>query len=183
LKKLSLILLVVFLLLPAMLFSQDKEAPKNKFGLTFPTIGAIWHITDNVAFLPGFSFGHNWGSSRSALIDNGTSKNNSLSINSSLRFYVYEMKGLRLYVSPKYSYNWNNSDSNLPTTSSKSSRYAHSIDGSWGLQYAISRRVSIWGDVGVGYSHSSISSNPSSVETKSNAVSTVGSWGLIFYLK
>jgi hypothetical protein len=185
-KRLLLTCFVMCALFPSMLRAQGKDAEKQKFGLTFPNIGVIWHITDNVAFLPGFSFNHSWSSSDDFYKDS----TNLLNVDASLRFYVQEWKGVRFYLAPKYSFGWVDTESDIGYETSPSTRavttYSHAVSGAWGLQYAISNRISIWGDIGVRYSHGTGSTSPSTIlglDTHTNSISTVGTWGLILYLK
>jgi hypothetical protein len=176
---------VLFVLAPSVLYAQDSPAAKRKFGLTFPNTGIIWHITDNVAFLPGFSFNHNWGSSD----DFYKNTSNSLNVDASLRFYLREWKGVRFYLAPKYTFGWSDVETEYDfgtgLSTAASTAYSHSVSGAWGLQYAISDRISLWGDIGIRYNHgTSGSAVPLSMtDLSSNSVSTVGNWGLILYLK
>jgi hypothetical protein len=174
-------------LVSAPLFAQEQESPRGKIGLTLPGIGAILHLTDHVAFVPGVGFTHNWSSLSSAPT---TTAANNLSVSAALRFYVRDWKGLRFYLSPKYSFSRSTSERNAGgtgygTDSSTAGDY-HAAYGSWGIQYAISDRVSIFGDMGAFYSRSTYSTSSSAMlggDTYSQNVGTSGSWGLIFYLK
>jgi hypothetical protein len=177
-KKLIVVCLFAFMLVPALLLAQDSDAYKGKFGLTFPDIGAIFHISDNVAFLPGFSFRHQW-SGHSDLLPKHS--DNALGVEANVRFYLPGWKDVRFYLSPKYRFIWNDLETESDIIFVASTSYTHNIVGAWGLQYAFNTRLSIFGDIGFGYGHqiySSISPNRSS-----NHVGTEGSWGLILYLK
>jgi hypothetical protein len=171
---------------PSMLCAQQKDTQKREFGLTFPNIGIIWHITEDVAFLPGISFNHSWGSS-DAISDNWS---NSLNVDASIRFYIQEWKGVRFYLAPKYSFGWGDSearpDSGTGPATIDSTTHSHAVSGAWGIQYAISDRISIWGDIGVRYSHAEISTSGfanTSYESRNKSIGAVGTWGLILYLK
>ena len=181
-KKLVIMLLVLSSLLPTMIFAQTKETQKPKFGLTFPNIGVIWNINDRVAILPGFSISHGWSSFSS----NSSNTDTSLQLNAALRFYIQEWKGLEFYLSPKYSYGWGKSELRSDIITLNGKNHSHRVSGSWGLQYPISNRLSIFGDIGIEYARNSISTAAtisSSTSSKSNLVGTVGTWGLILFLK
>jgi hypothetical protein len=181
-RRFLIVVLTIFALLPAALFAQNQRTDKPKFGLTFPNIGVIWNINDRVAFLPGFSFSHGWGSFASATSDT----DNTLQLNAALRFYIQEWKGLEFYLSPKYSYGWGKSELHSDLVTLESKTHSHRVSGSWGLQYPISSHLSIFGDIGIEYSRNTISTAAtisSRTSSQNNSVGTVGTWGLILFLK
>jgi hypothetical protein len=187
-KRLLLVFFIMPALLSSMLFAQEKDTQKSKLGLTFPNIGMIWHITNDVAFMTGISFNHNWSSTS----DIGEDSSNLLSADASLRFYIQEWKGVRFYLAPKYSFSWSNSEVEInneliPLGSIYTNdSHSHRVSGAWGLQYAISDRISIWGDIGAYYNYRTASiSPPSSLgrESSYNSIGIGGEWGLILYLK
>jgi len=179
-------LLSSVLIFAASLIAQEKDIAKGRVGLTFPTTGIIWHLSDNIALLPNAGYTYNWAGFDS---NPSTNSGNSLSAGVSLRFYAREWNGIRFYLSPKYSFARNTSSSEMVAgsasqTNSNSSN-AHAITGAWGVQYGISERVSIFGDVGVSFSRSASSGSTLSSygESHSNRIGTAGSWGLILYLR
>lgn len=184
-KRLLIALVALLALIPAAASAQDKKGETPKFGLTFPDIGVIWHISDKVAFVPSATFLHNWSSFDSDSIPDKNS-GNSVTVNAALRFYVHEWKGIRFYVAPKYGFGRTTSSSQFQAGSASSESNSHSIAGAWGLEYAATDRISLFGDIGVRYSHSkseNINSATLGVGNKNNFVGTVGTWGLILYLK
>ena len=186
-KKSLTILVFALLLVPASLFAQEKDKVKYKFGFTFPEIGVIWHISDNIAFVPGIDFGHGWSSVTSSFDDSTrNTSSNTLRVNAGLRFYISDWKDIRFYISPKYGFSWVESSSDradspfddyLPDGSYHYSGHSHKVSAAWGLQYAISDRISIFGDIGAAYDRTPLSSG------HSNTIATEGTWGLILYLK
>jgi opacity protein-like surface antigen len=185
-KNILIALVVVIGLVPAVVSAQDKAVETRKLGLTFPNIGVIWHMTDHVAFAPDVSFNHNWStfSSNSAPDDYS---GNTVSVNAALRFYVQDWKGIRFYVTPKYGYGRTSLSIQYESGSQSTSRTAdaHSITGAWGLQYAITDRISLFGDIGARYSRSTSEGDEAFLQsgTKNHTIGTVGTWGLIVYLK
>ncbi len=181
------VLLVALLLMSPSLLAQEKEITQGRFGLTFPGLGALWHVTDQLAVLPGVSFSHA-RNSVSGVSDAGSS--NGVTLLAGMRWYLHEWKGVRLFLSPKYQFGRNTStyqtfsayDNSIYTSTSTS--HNHYVIGAWGLQYAITHRISAYGDIGAAYVRANTSnSNTLSRESHTNQVSTTGSWGLIFYLK
>jgi hypothetical protein len=180
-KRFSVVCVVLLAMASASLFAQDREIKQGKFGLTFPNIGAIWHITDNIAFLPGFNFNHDWSSF--SLLDGTESSSDSVGVDASVRFYMPDWKGVRFYLSPKYRFMWGDVNTESEIITASTNNYYHRISGVWGLQYALSDRVSLFGDIGFGYSRRSNSSiNIEDAEYRSYSVGTEGSWGLVLYL-
>lgn len=173
-------LLFAALVSPA-LMAQDNQVKKGRFGLTFPGLGAIWQVNRNVALIEGIGFTHNW-TSASGFSD--TNSGNNLSINSGVRFYIQEWKGLRFYLSPKYMYGRGTSESSSGNSTVRRVSNSHAASGSWGIQYALSGWLSLFGDIGAIYSRiGSSSSSTFTGDVHSNTIGTTGSWGLIFYVK
>jgi opacity protein-like surface antigen len=179
-RKLFVSAIVVCGMFPSLLLAQDKVVEKRKFGLTFPNIGIIWRISDTVAFLPDINLSHGW----SDLGTTGDSTNNSIGVNAALRFYLHDWKGIRFYVSPRYGYGWSNVESPFQGSTIASELRTHSVSGAWGVEYAVSDRISLFGDIGIRYSHGKTDSTTSfSSGTSSNSTGTAGTWGLIVHLK
>jgi len=184
-KRFPVALLVMVALIPAIVSAQDKAGETRKFGLTIPNIGLIWHITDNVAFVPDITFIHNWstfGSDSTLYKHSG----NGVAVNAALRLYIQDWKGIRFYVTPKYGFSRSSSSSESQSGSGSSGINTHSVTGAWGLQYAVTDRISLFGDIGARYSRGkseSIDSVISEGRTTNNNFGTVGTWGLIVYLK
>ena len=182
-KKFLLIISFALFLVPASLLAQEKENAKYKFGLTFPTIGAIWHISDGVSFMSGIDFNHDWSGFSSILDDNPIrSSANMLGVETSLRFYLPGWKNVRLYLSPKYRFNWSDIATESEVGPIATDSYGHTVVGAWGLQYALNERLSIFGDIGFGYERQKLY-GLSSYESSGNSIGTEGTWGLILYLK
>ena len=179
-KKFLLMMSFALLLVPTSAFAQEKESAKYRFGLTFPSIGAIWHIADSIAFMSGIDFNHDWsrfGSGFDGYTLRGSG--NMLGIDATLRFYLSKRNGMRFYLSPKYGFDWLQTEIVTDITTSNISSYNHSVSAAWGLQYALSDRIGIFGDIGVSYRRGL----RSHADGHSNSIGTEGTWGLILYLK
>ena len=182
-KKFLPIVSLALLLVPVSLFAQTKGNTKYKFGLTIPNIGAIWHISDSVAFMSGINFNHDWSRFGSGIDDPAArSSGDKLGVEASFRFYLPGWKVVRLYLSPKYRFNWNDMETESETIIIHSNSYGHTLVGAWGLQYALNDRMSIFGDIGIGYERGK-TYGLSSYESSDNSIGTEGTWGLILYLK
>jgi hypothetical protein len=180
-RKILLSIFIAPMIFPALLSAQDKSIEKRKFGLTFPNIGFIWRMSDYVAFLPDINLTHGWSDLGSSAGDNTT---NTIGINAALRFYLNSWKGARFYVTPRYGYNWSNVNSTTQSISLESSLRTHSVSGAWGLEYAVSDRISLYGDIGIRYSHGRTESTATySTNSSTNSIGSAGTWGLILYLK
>jgi hypothetical protein len=175
-KKCMRILPVLLLLLPVSLSADEKKDEDFKFGFTFPNIGAIWHMTERIAFLPGISFNHSWGESSSIINETINSSSNNLGVSAGLRFYLYDWEDLRFYISPVYRFGWAEFDYSEISTSTS---YSHRVSGAWGLEYALNNRLSLYGDIGVSYNRNTTSD----IDGHSSSFGTTGTWGLILYLK
>jgi len=179
-------LLVALALGGSSVYAQEKSA-SPRFGLTFPSLGVIWHITDNVAFVPNVTLARNWSTYSSTQSELKTTTN-SVGVTAGLRFYTNNWKGMRFYLSPSYGFSRNGSDTSQSGStglSGSGTTRSHSVGGAWGVQYAVTDRISFFGDIGARYSHSTLESSdqPSAGSSNGNFVSTVGTWGLIVYLK
>ena len=191
-KKSLIIWMFALLLVPASLFAQEKEKAKYRFGLTFPEIGVIWHLSENIAFVPGIEFSHGWSSYSSSTFgfDDSTSNlsHNTLRVNAGLRIFISEWKDIRFYISPKYGFGWVETKTDRTgypypydeySPSEGYSTHLHKVSAAWGIQYAISDRINIFGDIGATYDRSSGLRSSG----HSNTIGTEGTWGLILYLK
>ncbi len=180
-------LLVVLALGGSSVYAREKSA-SPRFGLTFPSLGVIWHITDKVAFVPNVTLARNW-STYSSTQSESKNTTNSVGVTAGMRFYTHDWKGMRFYLSPSYGFSRSSSDSSqsgLIEVSGSGTTRSHSVGGAWGVQYAVTDRISIFGDIGARYSRSTFESTDSQTPAGSsngNLVSTVGTWGLIVYLK
>ena len=186
-RYLLLTLLVSVLLAPSLAAQEDDVAP-GRVGLTFPGLGAIWHLSGTLALVPSVSISHSWENVGS--ISSPRSDNTSLSIGAAARFYAYQWKGVRFYLTPKYALGRSTNSSTYVSSGqdvkTNATSNVHTVTGAWGIQYAVNDRISLYGDIGAFYGRSIYHTTSLAAverESRSNNVGTVGSWGLIFYLK
>lgn len=142
------------------------------------SIGAIWHITDAVAVRPDFLFRH----LSSAEITESSSTTTGIGIAGIV--YFSRIDSLRLYFEPRFAYTRTRSESEAITYSSIASSLSGSLtslglntivpqvtavtsttttksgSGSFGAQYTLHRRFSVFGEAGIAYA--TADSSPSS---------------------
>jgi hypothetical protein len=160
--------------------AQDKG--KAGVSIGYPGgIGILWHATDSVAVRPEFSFNRN--------STDGTTGGTGWGIGTGLSvlFYLKKYDNVRTYISPRV--NYTRSSSTLQVTSPpagipelKSTSTATGGAGVFGAQYSASSRFSVFGELGLAFSHrrseSSLSTQPPST---GNAFGTTAGVGVVFY--
>lgn len=161
--------------LPALAAAQDTR----KVGLTigYPAaVGILWHATDKIALRPELSLS---GSSSSTQVSsvNIDSSAWALGVGFSALFYTGKYDHLRTYFTPRYSYT-RASSTVTPTSTiqgtvadSTSTSNTHGFTGSFGAQYEISDRFSVFGELGFGFAHTN---SRSDIGTTGHA----NAWGL-----
>ena len=140
----SLLIVSVSLLNGRAVYAQEH----GETGLTmgYPaSVGLVWQPSDSFALRPEFSFATTSIDSSST----GLRDSNSLGVGLSGLFYVGKWESLSTYVSPRFVYNRLSTSPSGGSTQSN----AYSVTGSFGTQYALSRRFGVFGEVGIGYSH------------------------------
>jgi hypothetical protein len=175
---------------PAAAQGQSTSQEEGKVGITmgFPaSIGVIIHATDKVAIRPELSF----STSASEGTVSSTSDGWTVGTGVSALFYVAMHDHVLTYVSPRITY------SRLSTTSTStvsttvatftSTTSLWSGAGSFGAQYSPTPKFSVFGEVGMAYSHqtghSSVSSGLSvpPTDVKGHQWGTRAGVGVIFY--
>ena len=154
----------------------------GKLGVTmgFPeSVGILWHATEKVALRPEFSF--EWSSTGDDTADiNG----HVFSTGISLLYYVGKHDRLSTYVSPRYSFgrastSFESDFSGERTTVS----HNHLFSGSFGAQYWLSDRFSVFGELGLDYRHTNSENDFSDDETNTDGFGTRSAVGIVFYFK
>jgi hypothetical protein len=152
------------------------------------SLGVQWHVSDRVAFRPDVSLLRSSGDSTSPGSAIGsTSTSWSAGVGVSVVLYLGTWEGLRTYVSPRFSFARNSSSAG-PAGGTRSDNWSNTYTaaGSWGAQYALGRRFSVFGEVGLSYARqtsSFTSSLPNVLGTDATAstVSTRSAVGAIVY--
>jgi hypothetical protein len=179
-------ILAASLSVPAPAYAQDK----GDVGLTmgYPNaIGVIYHVSDRFAIRPEITFSTSSGKNESPL---STTEGDTVSVGVGVSgiFYLRQWDKLRTYVCPRYTYNHGENtttstlinplfDDNESTITSN----AHSFVGTFGAQFSVHERFSIFGEVGAAYSHQRTRSEVSGIRGSSNQFATRTGAGVIFY--
>jgi hypothetical protein len=160
-----------------MLVAPVQAQEQGQIGITmgYPaSIGAMIHLTDRIAVRPDFRF--------TTLSDDSVlseTSSDSFGVGIGALFYLTKTDALRTYGAARFGYNRTTSESTLTLLNSVSSPIgsllppgyqiplpertivsttsaAKSVSGTFGAQYAVHRRFSVFGEVGVGYGWSDI---------------------------
>lgn len=179
-RKVLGVLAVVLAMVPSSALAQEK----GKIGVTmgFPSgIGLLWHVTDDIAIRPELTL--SWSSSES---DFGDSDGFGIGTGISALFYLKRSDNLATYFTPRYSFVHSSTERRfepeLPVIDpeTESSSNSHTFSGSFGAQYFLGSRFSIFGEVGLSYLHSSSDSDFGSDPTAS-AFGTRSQVGVVLY--
>ena len=140
-----------------------QETPKVGIAMGYPAaIGIVWQVTDDIALRPEVTLTRSSGESllTSVSVSNGTTTTTSSLITSdnwqagfglSALFYTSKHDALRTYVSPRWAYARLGGSSNTGTTVDTTGN-SQFVSGSFGAQYAVGPRFSVFGEVGLAYS-------------------------------
>ncbi len=152
-----------------------QDAGKTGLTMGYPaSIGIIWHPSDKVAIRPELSIsGCSAESSNSAF----SSENDNWAVGTgvSVLFYLHSYDHVKTYFSPRITYNRNTQESTssgVTTATVKSTATNTGGAGSFGAQYGLSDKFSVFGEVGFGFNHSTASGSNNLLST-----STGNSWG------
>jgi opacity protein-like surface antigen len=153
-------------------------------------VGVLWHVSDKVAIRPELSFA---GSSNETSTSTGTlpeiqieGDGWSIGTGVSALFYLRKADRLRTYVSPRFTYSHasnTTTTTGLPVTNprNETSTNAVGFSGSFGAQYAVGDRFSIYGELGFGISHSSSKSSNTPTRGSGNSWGLRSGVGVVFY--
>jgi hypothetical protein len=179
------VFLTAFFLVANPLNAQEK----GKLGLTLPGIGVIWHVTKDFAIRPNLGF--SWFSTTAGNGSQYASDSDGSSFTASVAglFYLHSVGDLNFYLCPRYSYRRYTTDqtsvSPSQTMSYTTTNTGNGIAGLWGLEYALTKRLTVFGEIGLGYTRTKTTTtlpftlNPT---THGNDLSTTAGFGLHFYL-
>lgn len=165
-------MLIITIVFAAASCVSAQEAGQIGITTGYPaSIGVVWHATSRIGIRGDFLF-------------RGTASDNQLTETSSSTFgigisglvYLSRRDNLGLYVSPRYAYTHTSSVSEVQFMNSiggsivpislppvDSTTTTKSISGSFGAQYALHRRFSVFGEAGFEYTTADFSSAISSV--------------------
>jgi Outer membrane protein beta-barrel domain len=169
-------------IVPALAAAQDTR----KVGITmgYPAaFGVLWHASSSLAIRPELSVS---GSSNETLSNSFESEGDGWAVGTGISalFYLGPADKLRTYVSPRYTYAHTSNTTELASVTNSSTTATtniNSVAGSFGAQYAVGDRFSVYGEVGFGFSHSTAKSSPSGIKGSGNSWGLRSGVGVVFY--
>jgi opacity protein-like surface antigen len=158
---------------PAVAAAQDTK----KVGMTiaYPaSVGLLWHASDKVAIRPDFSFGGSSSETETPGFSLGSDGWN-VNVGISALFYLRTYDRLRTYVTPRFSYGHSSTTSDASDLIDAVRTTTSNIvggSGSFGAQYGLGDRFSLFGEIGFAFTHATTESTVVVTEGTSN------NWGL-----
>jgi opacity protein-like surface antigen len=167
------LLLAAFCGLPAVGAAQEPQ--KAGIVMGYPaSIGVLWHVSKRVAVRPEFSFTRTSNEFTSALGTTASTTAATFGAGASGIFYLTGREKLRTYLSPRYSYaRLTTGADDSAAVSTDGAGHTHSLTGSFGAEYGLSNRFSVFGEAGLGYN----SQKTSSALGPARSASVTHSWG------
>jgi hypothetical protein len=176
------VVFVLALALGSASLAYAQDAGQVGLTIAYPAaIGVIVHVTDAVAVRPDVTFSQSTS-------DNTGMTNTAVSAGISGLFYVGRWDNLRAYVSPRFGYQRSStSGTNVvggvlgiaPVTN------VYSGTGSFGAQYLLHKRLAVFGETGLAYTHTASNLNvtaaPPAADTTAHSWATKAGIGMIFY--
>ena len=165
--------LALLLLAPATALAQEERTVGVSMG--YPsTVAVLWHATDRVAVRPEITF-----STSSTDVGDRDSSASAVSVGASVLFYVLQRDALSTYVAPAYGYAHGSNES---TSGLESTSRAHNISGSFGVQYRLGERVSVFGETGISFTATTLEADDAfGSSTTSDRFGNRSAVGLVFY--
>ena len=166
--------------------ARAQDTGKAGVTLAYPgSIGFIWHVGDSVAIRPDFTFSH---SSTDGTNASAGSDSDAFGTDISVLFYLKKYDNVRTYISPRFSYSRTSSTS-TPVSSTQAALPEIKVTGSttggagtFGAQYSPTKRFSVFGEAGIGFSSRKAESPQSTIgPIKGNTWGTTAGVGVIFY--
>lgn len=185
-RVLRTVAVLLFVSLPA----AAQESGQVGVAMGYPgSIGIIWHASDRMAIRPDFNLtkttSENTGGFSGSKVDGWA-----LGFGLSALIYTGKKDNLRTYFSPRFAYGRSStdSDSSSSTSSSETTANSYTFSGSFGAQYSLSRRFSVYGEAGLLYSRndatfksSALLSGVTTGTTTSHGFGTRGAVGVVVY--
>jgi hypothetical protein len=174
-------LLIVFTLLAAApAFAQEKG--DNGVTMGYPlSVGFVTHVSDRVALRPELQLSFASADTNTGFDFVGTTSN-LVGAGISALIYIGEPDKLRTYVSPRYVFTRSEITIESPFgTRSENINNSHSLIVSFGAQYALHERFSVFGEVGVASTFDRRKSGQTPIRAETTTVSTRTGAGIVFY--
>ena len=166
---------------------------KGQVGLVmgYPaSVGVQFHLSDGVALRPEVTVSTVSGTAtyNSDFVEaKSNTDSTAFGFGFKALFYLKKWDSLRAFITPGFVYARSDTASTYSLNSGTSASNSYQILGSFGAQYALSRRFGILGEVGVQYSDvendSTLPDGTSGTSSSSKSFGTRAAVGVVFYLK
>lgn len=165
------LLLLCLTLIPSPALAQ--EPGQTGIVMGYPTnIAFFWRASETLAIRPDITFTHSSSETESSFL--GTSSNDAwgVTVGASALWYTARIDTVRTYFGTRLSYGRNSSDSSS-NTGDPATTHNVGLSGSFGAQYTPVRKLSVFGEVGYGFTRGS-----GKLETPIATTKSVGwNWG------
>ena len=152
LKTTSRWLFVALLFVPSVAAAQQPGDVGVFMG--YPSLGLVWQVSEKVAIRPEIAFSST-SSEVNSSFSTGTSHGWNLRVGGSALFYLKDADRLRTYVAPQFSYSRTHTETSSSLSEAAGNTYGFA--GLFGAQYSLNDRFSVFGELGVSYTHSTLS--------------------------
>jgi opacity protein-like surface antigen len=160
------------------------QAQERNVGITIahPTaIGMIWHLSEGVALRPEFSFSVIDRESTSTLGSLNQTDGTAVGIGISALFYTHRWDDVRGYISPRFSYGHATSTASSGSFEAKTTTKGYDWSASYGAEYRPVDRFSLFGEVGLGATRSTVTTDITSARATSTTWGTRAGVGIAVY--
>jgi hypothetical protein len=181
--------LVTLAMLVAPVGAAAQESGDVGISMGYPAnIAIIYHVSDGIAIRPDFNV--SWLSSEDPEDPGLESSGLTLGFGVSGLFYTSRGDSLRTYVTPRFGYSRTHSDNELSQTqTAETTSSSYQLAGSFGAQYSLGTRFTVFGEAGVQYAwmHATFISGLStprfdnSGENDARSFGTRTAVGVVFY--
>lgn len=173
------LLLACGLLLACVSAEAQEPRQDRRFGITvgYPgssgVIGLVWQTSNRTAFRPEFSFSTRFAGEG----DTGDTTTGGITV--TVLRYIARKDGVSAYVGPRFTYGRGTTRSNTAESVNSSYGAAAAV----GLQYELTRRIGVYGEVGAGYAYAKNTSTTGtySMKATTHSISSRGGLGLNLY--
>jgi opacity protein-like surface antigen len=117
----------------------------------YPNLGLVWHVSEKVAIRPEISFSSTSTEVDSSFGGTGTSHNWNVKFGASALLFLNDADRLRTYVAPQFTYTRSETETNSSLSAAVGNTYG--LAGLFGTQYSLNDRFSVFGELGLGYTH------------------------------
>lgn len=158
--------------------ANGQEKGRTGLVIAYPTsVGFIWNVTDRIALRPDVSFTK--ATSESTAVPTASLDSYSIETGFSALFYAKKWQDVAAYVAPRFAYSRSKATNTL-ASGGATVNWSYPGSVSFGIQYAVGQRFSVFGETGLEYSRfhsgSSFSAFPVTKTWKSKS-----GVGVVFY--